>query len=207
MTRVGTWNLNVHDGEALARAFGDWLMFTEADAAALDGLPPWYEVDVCKRQKSLAVAWHADTFTRTGTAYRFAHPGLAKVTPARGTYAVLGTDADGRKTALVVEWRINASRPPYRRGEATLRRLLHAIHSRVTRRLVDSLRRRGYVVHVAGDPNLPKHERAYPYLPYEVGRNVAHGLDRIGSTRRLGNVVGAPGPEAGHARLSARVMR
>lgn len=203
---VGTHNLNVHDGKAEARGFAAWLMFTEAKRGEVAvELTDDYVVDECRLQRALVVAWRVGTFTRTGSTYRLAHPGLRKVTPHRGTYAVLGVDAEDKATALVVEWRVNGARPPYRRGEATLRRMLHAIHGRVTRRMVNRLRDKGYVVHVAGDPNLPRWERAYPYLPYEV--KSSSGPDRIGSTRRLGEVTEVKAAEAIHPRLRARVMR
>jgi hypothetical protein len=203
---IGTHNLNVHDDKARATPFADVLMFTEAEGDEVrEGLPPYYDVDVCRAQRSLVVAWHEDLFTKRRGIYLPAHPGVAKVTPHRGTYAVLGLDSENRRTALVVEWRINGARPPYRRGEATLRRVLHAIHTRVTRSLIERLVSRGYVVHVAGDPNLPRWERAYPYLPYEV--KSSSGPDRIGSTRRLGQVTERKAPEAIHPRVSARVIR
>lgn len=204
---VGTHNLNVHDGKADAHPFADVLLFTETTKAEVaHDLPEDYVVDVCKRNRSLTVAWQEDVFRRTGHVYKAAHPGLAKVTPARGTYAVLGIDEAGRKTALIVEWRINAARPPYKRGEPLLRKILHAIHSGVTKRLVLRLRRQGHAIYVAGDANLPKHERAYPYLPSEVGQ-VGRGLDRIGSTRRLGQVTMTRAAEGAHPTLAARIMR
>lgn len=206
--RVGTHNLNVHDGKAEAEPFADWLLFTEAKRGEVrKDLPADYVVDECRRNRSLVVAWHEGSFIKDRSIYVPAHPGLRKVTPARGTYAVLGKDRGERRTALVAEHRINAARPPYRRGEATLRRMLHAIHSANTKRLVKRLVKAGYVVVVGGDPNLPKWERAYPYLPVEVGRNVGRGLDRIGSTKPLGGVMGTPGPEDGHDQLSAVIMR
>lgn len=206
--RIGTHNLDVHTGKAEATPFADWLLFTEAVRGEVrKDLPADYVVDECTRNRSLVVAWHGEAFTKHRGIYVPAHPGLRKVTPRRGTYAVLGEDRGGRKTALVVEHRINAARPPYRRGEASLRKMLHAIHSANTKRLVRHLVKASYVVFVGGDPNLPKWERAYPYLPVEVGRNVGHGLDRIGSTKPLGGVHGERGTEDGHLLLSAVVMR
>lgn len=207
-TTVGTHNLNVHDGKARATPFAEWLMWTEVSDGDLDGMREWgYMTSRCALQRTLAVSWHADTFTKRRTLYRPAHPGVPRVTPHRGTYAVLGVDADNYPTALVVEWKINAARPPYRRGEALMRRGFHRLHSKVTRRLVMRLVRKGYRVYVAGDPNLPRWERAYPYLPHEVGANVGHGLDRIGANRRLGQVSGLDGAERAHRKVSARVMR
>ena len=138
--RVGTHNLDVHTGKAEAEPFAEWLLFTEAKPGEVRrDLPADYVVDECRRNRSLVVAWHEGSFIKDSDIYVPAHPGLRKVTPARGTYAVLGRDAVRVKTALVVEWRINAARPPYRRGEATLRRMLHSIHSANTERLVRRL--------------------------------------------------------------------
>ena len=172
---VGTHN--THDGDGRGPAFADVVLYTEVVPVVLaNDVSATHDLWVCKWQRDLAIALDKSLpITKVREHYRPVHPGVAKVTPHRGTYW-LTFELDGRRGAALVEHRINAAFPPYRRGEATFRRLSWQLHTRVTLRIVRRLIRKGRFVLAGGDPNTTRKVRAYRGVLEERG----HGFDRIG---------------------------
>jgi hypothetical protein len=200
MTTTGTHNL--HD-EDLAIGFADILFFTEAiPDEVYDALSEDYVVNVCRWQKDLIICWRKGLDIKDlGSGYRFAHIGIVKVTPRRGTY-IKKVRLNGAKTKLLCHHRINAAFPPYIRGESRLRPLFWRRHTKMDVRYARRSIRRGWQILTGGDPNTPKDVLAWRGLLDEA----ADGFDRLGShPRRLRNVTQTKAKEAVHPRLSATV--
>jgi hypothetical protein len=200
VTTFGTHN--TLDGAAPATPFADVLLFTEAIPervrAALE--PLGYVVAPCRQQRDLVIAWKRGTFTPRRKRYRLAHPGIAKVTPHRGTYWIVGR-LNGKRAVLLVEHRINAAFPPYRRGEATFRRLSWSWHTRLTLRQIRRFRRQGLLVVCGGDLNTSHGVSGYRGELHEAG---AH-FDRLGSTQPIRAVELLSRMGSDHPRLKAEI--
>lgn len=207
MTTFGTHNLLDHVGTP--SVFADILLFTEAIPervrASLE--PLGYVVAPCRWQKDLVIAWKRGTFEpkrdrkgRIKSRWLLAHPGVAKVTPHRGTYWIKGT-LDDRRTVLLVEHRINAAFPPYRRGEATFRRASWSWHTRLTLRQIRRFRRQGLLVIAGGDLNTTHGVSGYKGELHEAG---AH-FDRLGSTQPIRAVELLSNMGSDHPRLKAEI--
>lgn len=193
---IGTHNLL--DGKAPATDFADILFFTEAEGAALGQLTN-YDIFVCPKQRDLRIAAYFDLgLDNLKPHYKRAHLGVRKVTPHRGTYWL--TD-DHAEVALVVEHRINAAFPPFRRGEGLFRKTMWAMHTRMTLRIIRRLKKKGYTVYAGGDLNTPVGVSGYRGVLNEVGRK----YDRLGSTRRLTDAKRLSPMGSDHHRLRADV--
>lgn len=191
---IGTHNLL--DGKAPATPFADIIFFTEANP--INRLPH-YETYGCQQQRDLAIAVHFDAeLIHLDEHYKRAHWGIRKVTPHRGTYWL--TD-DRAKVALVVEHRINAAFPPFKRGESLFRKTMWAMHTRMTLRIIRRLKKKGYTVYAGGDLNTPVGVSGYRGVLNEVGRK----YDRLGSTRRLTDAKRLSPMGSDHHRLRADV--
>lgn len=176
MPTLGTHNLL--DGKAPATPFADILFFTEAKRVHLKG----YRVFMCPRQRDLVIAVAYDLgLDHLEEHYSQAIFGAKKVSPHRGTFWL--TD-DVAKVALIVEHRINAAFPPYKRGEKLFRKLAWWSHTRMTLRIIRRLKRQGYTIYAGGDLNTPEGVSGYKGELYEVGRK----YDRLGSTEPLWKV-------------------
>lgn len=193
MITLGTHNLL--DGKAPATPFADVIFFTEAHP--INSLPG-YDMFKCPKQRDLAIAVDAELGWNLTPHYKRAHGGFRKVTPHRGTFWL--TD-DRAKVALLVEHRINAAFPPYKRGEHLFRRLAWWSHTRMTLRIIRGLIRKGYTVHAGGDLNTPRGVSGYEGVLNERGTH----YDRLGSTRPLGlgKVLSRLGSD--HWRIKAKV--
>lgn len=200
MVTFGTHNL--HDQTGTPSVFADVLLFTEAIPERIkDALEPLgYVVAPCRYQRDLVIAWKRGTFEPRRKRYRLAHPGIAKVTPHRGTYWIVG-ELHGEQAVLLVEHRINASFPPYRRGEATFRRTSWNWHTRMTLRRIRRFRRRGLLVIAGGDLNTPFNVTGYRGELHEAG---AH-FDRLGSTRPIRDVELLSRMGSDHPRLKGSI--
>lgn len=200
---------NLHDETGTPTPFADVLLFTEAIPARVsEALPLSYVVAPCRWQRDLVIAWKRDAFTpkrnrrgRIVKHYRLAHPGLAKVTPHRGTYWINGWLADGTPATLLVEHRINAAFPPFVRGERWLRPRYWRRHTRITLRIIRRRIRRGAVVLAGGDQNTPTGVSAYQGVLHEVGTH----YDRLGSSLPIGDVDVLSRKGSDHSRLRASV--
>lgn len=195
MPTLGTHNLL--DGKAPATAFADILFFTEAHP--LEGRLLGYATRICSRQRDLAIAFEPP-MTDIREHYKRCHWGIPKVTPNRGTFWLTGRVGD-EKVALVDEHRINAAFAPFKRGEGLFRKTMWEMHTRMTLRIVRELKRQGYTVHAGGDLNTPRGISGYRGVLNEAG----HGLDRLGSTRRLSDVEVLSRMGSDHHRLKATV--
>lgn len=200
MTTFATHNL--HDQTGTPSAPAEIMLFTEAIPervrAALE--PLGYVVAPCRQQRDLVIAWKRGTFTPRRKRYRLAHPGIAKVTPHRGTYWIVGR-LHGKRAVLLVEHRINAAFPPYRRGEATFRRLSWSWHTRLTLRQIRRFRRQGLLVIAGGDLNTSHGVSGYRGELHEAG---AH-FDRLGSTQPIRAVELLSRMGSDHPRLKAEI--
>lgn len=113
-----------------------------------------YEAYVPGRNRSLGIYTDPDVLVVRRRRYKVAHPGLARVTPSRGTaYVKCRMVETGQKVAVLCGHRVNdhdgaAGRP----GNWFRRRGWHA-HRRLDARIVRSLERRGYLVVYGGDVN------------------------------------------------------
>lgn len=172
---------NTLDGRAPATDFADVLLFTEAIPRKVrHELCDSHDVYVCRFQSDLIIAIRktlAQEHVRSH--YRLVHPGIAKVTPHRGTFW-LTLLLEGRPTAVLVEHRINAAFPPFKRGERWYRPRMWRLHTRVTMRIIARHRRKGRRVLAGGDVNTPHGVKGYPGL-HEVGDH----YDRLASSTRL----------------------
>lgn len=190
---LGTHNLL--DGKAPATAFADILFFTESLGAkrALAG----YEIHTCQQQRDLMIAvdFRLRWLNLEGH-YAKAIFGAKKVSPHRGTFWL--TD-DVAKVALIVEHRINAAFPPFKRGEKLFRKLAWWSHTRMTLRIIRRLKKQGYTVHAGGDLNTPEGVSGYKGELHEVGRK----YDRLGSTKPLRHARRLPRLGSDHFRWKA----
>lgn len=193
---VGTHNLL--DGAGRVTPFADVILYTEAPPREQLDLPGGFTVKRCRWQRDLVAAWRP-VFTATRTRYRLAHPGVPTVTPRRGTYAIEGHMFHGARTVVIIEHRINAAFPPYRRGEAMFRRACWRRHTRLTLGMIRRYQRRGFVVIAGGDLNTPPNVTGYRGVLEEAGT----GFDRIASSLpiRMSSVGGFGGSD--HRRFRA----
>lgn len=193
---------NLLDGAAAATPFGDVILLTEAIPAKVrDQIGDSHAVFVCQRQQDLVIAACAPLLSNASEHYEKALFGAKKVSPHRGTFWLTGR-IHGEKVALLVEHRVNAAFPPYKRGEALFRKLAWWSHTRMTLRIIRRLKKRGYTVHAGGDLNTPSGVRGYRGVLNEVGK----GLDRLGSTKRLSDVQTLSKNGSDHHRLRATVQ-
>lgn len=182
---------NLRDEHGVPSFFGDVLLFTEAvprrirarrrkllsralarSRARLAGT----RIVSHRRDRSLAAAFPRDLLQLTSKTYHRAHAGIAKVTPHRGTLVLRCRTRDtDRKVAIVVEHRINAAFPPYKRGEPLLRMRLWEEHTTLTLRLIDELEAEGYFVIAGGDLNVPREVLGYQ----DRLREISTSLDRL----------------------------
>lgn len=196
---LGTFN--TWDGKGTVTPFCDVLLLTEAIPAKVRGeLATTHTVYVCKWQKDLVIAIR-NTLTqdRVKPHYRLVHPGVAKVTPHRGTFW-LTLRLNGQPTAILVEHRINAAFPPFKRGEPWFRPAMWRRHTRITMRIIARQRRKFRHVLAGGDVNTPRGIKGYPGL-HEVGDH----YDRLASSRPLRDLVVMSRKGSDHPRLRARV--
>lgn len=193
---IGTHNLL--DGKAPATPFADILFFTEATGNVYR-LPKAYAIYVCEEQRDLVIAVR-DSVGLGNLRGRYAQAifGARKVSPHRGTF--IATD-DVKKVALIVEHRINAAFPPYKRGEALFRRLAWWSHTRLTLKIIRRLKKKGYTIYAGGDLNTPVGVSGYKGVLNEVGRK----YDRLGSTRELADAKRLSRLGSDHFRLRATV--
>lgn len=191
MTAFTVGEHNLHDESGIPSFFADVLLFCEAvprrirarrrrmvtrtiarARARLAGT----RIVSHRRDRSLAVAFPRDLLAMTSKAYHRAHPGIAEVTPHRGTLVLrCRTRESDRKVALLVEHRINAAFPPYKRGEPLVRMRLWEEHTTMTLRLVDELEAEGYFVIAGGDLNVVRDVLGYQGRLREISTS----LDRI----------------------------
>lgn len=199
MLTLGTFN--TLDGKGKVTPFADVLLLTEAIPRKVrHELRDTHDVYVCRFQKSLIIAIRKTlSQERVRTHYRLVHPGIAKVTPHRGTFW-LSLRLNGRPTAIVVEHRINAAFPPFRRGERWYRPRMWRLHTKVTMRIIARHKRKGRRVLAGGDVNTPRDVKGYPGL-HEVGDH----LDRLASTTPLFDLEVMSRMGSDHPRLRARV--
>lgn len=210
MTLVGTHNLHDHTGDATG--FAKVICFTEAiPDLVMDQLPTHYVTAVARWQKDLIIAWDPNYFKpeldkkgRVKRFYKLNNPGVAKVTPHRGTFWIKGemlVMGFWKKTAVICAHWINAAHPPYKRGEKWLRRRWWKKQQKFTKKLVRRLMKQGYEIVGAGDLNVAYREQAFEWMRqiHEVG----HGYDRIFSTYELTNVRYLAKKGSDHPRLVA----
>lgn len=200
MTTLGTFN--TLDGKGKVVPFADVLLLTEAIPRKVrHELRETHDVYVCRFQRDLIIAIRKTlSQERVRTHYRLIHPGIAKVTPHRGTFW-LSLVLNGKPTAIVVEHRINAAFPPFRRGERWYRPRMWRRHTRVSLRIIERHKRKGRVVYGGGDLNVPRTISGYQGALHEVGDH----FDRLGSTRRLRDLEVLSRMGSDHPRLRARV--
>jgi hypothetical protein len=194
MTTLGTHNLL--DGRAPATDFGDILFFTEATGKARVQLAETHSVHVCPQQRDLAIAVKGHLTLKSH--YAKALFGAKKVSPHRGTFWLTN---DYAKVALLVEHRVNAAFPPYKRGEALFRKLAWWSHTRLTLKIIRRLKKKGYTIYAGGDLNTPVGVSGYKGVLNEVGRK----YDRLGSTRELTDAKRLSRLGSDHFRLQATV--
>lgn len=192
---------NLHDETGHPTPFADVLLFTEAiHSEVRDELATTHDVYVCWQQRDLVIAISKRLEQgRVRRHYRLVHPGLAKVTPHRGTFW-LTLNLAGVPTAIVVEHRINAAFPPFKRGERWFRPRMWRWHTRVTLRIITRHRRKHRQVLAGGDVNTPHGVKGYPGL-HEVGDH----FDRLASSRPLRDLQMMSRMGSDHPRLRARV--
>lgn len=192
---------NTLDGAAVASPFADVLLFTEAIPSKVRvELRDSHDVYVCRFQRDLIIAIRKTlAVEHVREHYRLVHPGIAKVTPHRGTYW-LTLLLEGRPTAILVEHRINAAFPPFKRGERVYRPAMWRLHTKVSLRIIARLRH-GRRVLAGGDVNTPRGVAGYPGL-HEVGDH----FDRLASTRPLTGVERLARGGSDHNRLRAVVL-
>lgn len=197
MTTLGTFN--TLDGKGVVTDFADVLLLTEAIPAKVRAeLRDTHDVYVCERQKDLAIAVRKSLgWNDLEPHYKKAHWGVRKVTPNRGTFWLTSEE---HKVALLVEHRINAGFPPYKRGEGLFRKTMWEIHTRLTLRIIRRLKRQGYELYTGGDLNTPANISGYRGALEEAGPS----LDRLGSTRHLSDVEVLSRMGSDHHRLKAR---
>ena len=190
---------NLLDGRAPATDFGDVLLFTEAIPRKVRvELRDSHDVYVCRFQSDLIIAIRKTLAQENvRTHYRLVHPGIAKVTPHRGTFWLTLT-LEGKPAAVLVEHRINAAFPPFKRGERWYRPRMWRLHTRATMRIIERQKRKGRRVLAGGDVNTPHGVKGYPGL-HEVGDH----FDRLASTTRLRSPEVMSRMGSDHPRLKA----
>ena len=193
---IGTHNLL--DGKAPATPFADIIFFTEVLNAPGPSIGTGYKTYITGKQRDLAISVHESLGWNLTPRYSKALFGAKKVSPHRGT--LLLTD-DVAKVALIVEHRINAAFPPYKRGEALFRRLAWWSHTRLTLKIIRRLKKKGYTIYAGGDLNTPVGVSGYKGVLNEVGRK----YDRLGSTRELTDAKRLSRLGSDHFRLRATV--
>lgn len=200
MMTLGTFN--TLDGKGTVTDFGDVLLLTEAIPAKVRSeLRTTHDVYVCRFQRDLIIAIRKTmSQEKVRSHYRLVHPGIAKVTPHRGTFW-LTLVLNGEPTAIVVEHRINAAFPPFKRGERFYRPKMWRLHTRTTLRIIERHKRKGRTVYGGGDVNTPRTISGYQGTLHEVG----DGFDRLASTRRLVDPAELSRMGSDHHRLRARV--
>ena len=202
MTTLGTHNLHDHTGTPTA--FADVILFTEAIPARITAaLGDDYDIHVCRWQKDLVVATRKGTFELGSQRYTPAGPGIRKITPRRGTYELTGR-LNGEPAVILVEHRINAAFPPFRRGEGWFRSAMWKFHTAATLRRIRHHKRKGRLVLAGGDLNTPNGTWGYKGTLHEVGNGIGHGYDRLGCTRPLEGVEELSRMGSDHPRLRAR---
>lgn len=181
---------NLEDGNAAATfPARDIAIFTEADLG-----------EVCtaagsrdcfwKRNRTVVIVTRPGLLPNATVRWHRAHPGIARLTPARGTLVVrgeVGPVLERRKVAILAEHRINDAWKDGARRRWT-RRLLWARHSRMTARLIRRLVRRGYLVVAGGDLNVqpgrnPDGSARNLGYPTALGTEVGTRLDRLFASR------------------------
>lgn len=179
MTTLGCFN--TLDGKGTVTDFADILLLTEAIPAKVrTELAATHNVYVCKYQHDLIIAIRKTmSQERIRPHYRLVHPGIAKVTPHRGTFWLTLT-LNGRPATVLVEHRINAAFPPFKRGERWYRPRMWRLHTKVSLRIIARQKRKGRRVLAGGDVNTPRGVKGYPGL-HEVGEH----FDRLASTQPL----------------------
>ena len=197
MTSLGTYN--TLDGKGQITPFADIILFTESTPSVDRALTATYRVYTCQRQKDLRIAVRKGLLPEMAEHYAQALFGAKKVSPHRGTYWLT---EDTEKVAVLVEHRINAAFPPYKRGEALFRRLGWWSHTRLTLKIVRRLKKKGYTVYAGGDLNTPVGVSGYRGVLNEVGRK----YDRLGSTKKLVNARRLSRLGSDHFRLRAEVQ-
>lgn len=197
MLTLGTHNLHDHTG--VATPFASIILFTEAiHSEVRDELGHTHDVYPCRFQKDLVIAISKRLkVEQVRSHYRLVHPGIAKVTPHRGTFW-LTLLLEGRPTAILVEHRINAAFPPFKRGERVYRPRMWRLHTRVTMRIIGRLARNGRRVLAGGDANAVRGVKGYPGM-HEVGDH----FDRLASTTRLRSPEVMSRMGSDHPRLKA----
>ena len=201
MTTLGTFN--TLDGKGTVTDFADVLLLTEAIPRKVRAeLRSTHDVYACRFQRDLIIAIRKTMATEhVRTHYRLVHPGIAKVTPHRGTFW-LTLLLNGEPTAIVVEHRINAAFPPFRRGERWYRPRMWRLHQKVSLRIIERQIVKGREVLAGGDLNTIPGVYGYGKLLHEVGR----GFDRLASTRRLTDPAELSRMGSDHHRLVASVQ-
>lgn len=193
---------NLHDETGHPTPFADVILFTEAiHSEVRDELATTHNVYVCWQQRDLIIAI-SKRLKQTGVKrhYRLVHTGVAKVTPHRGEYW-LTLVLEGHDTGIQVGHWINAAHPPYRRGEATFRRLMWRRHQRIALRIIRRHKRKGRIVLAGGDLNTPRGVKGYNGELHEVGDH----FDRLASSRPLRDLETLSRMGSDHPRLRATV--
>lgn len=200
MTTLGTFN--TLDGKGTLTDFADLILITEGIPKKVRAeLRDTHDVYVCRWQRDLAIAVRKTMGQeRVRTHYRLVHPGIAKVTPHRGTFW-LTLLLNGVPTAIVVEHRINAAFPPFKRGERWYRPRMWRLHTKVSLRIIERHKRKGRAVMAGGDVNTPRTISGYQGTLHEVGDH----FDRLGSTRPLTDAQVMSRMGSDHNRLRATV--
>lgn len=190
---------NLLDGRAPATDFADIIFFTESPRQVRTRALNEHEVYACQRQRDLVIAVAKKFGWSFQEHYAQALFGIRKVSPHRGTYWLT---EDNAKIALLVEHRINAAFPPYKRGEELFRRLAWWSHTRLTLKIIRRLKKKGYTIYAGGDLNTPVGVSGYRGVLNEVGRK----YDRLGSTKKLVNAKRLSRLGSDHFRLRADVQ-
>ena len=169
--KIGTHNL--HDTTGVATPFADMIGFTEAIPRRVkDQIRKTHKLYVCGFQRDLIIAVRRDEKIRKVVKhYRPVHGGIPLVTPHRGvfwiTYERWVAGAWVREFFLV-EHRINAAFPPYRRGEQWLRTRWWKKHTKISQRIITRLvEKKGRRGSGGGDVNTPAGVDGYPDAPVQ----------------------------------------
>lgn len=204
---------NLHDQAGVPTFFADAVLFTEAipptirakalaARARMAGRLSGYTVRTCHYQLDLVVALRRRHYRVTGTKYDLAHPGRAKVTPHRGTFAVETVErATGRQVVFIVEHRINAAFEPWVRGEAVFRTNSWLTHAQLTEQLIREYLANGWEVRTGGDLNTPRLTAGYHTNLHLDERGT--GFDRLASSSDVRHFEVLSRKGSDHPRLRA----